>query len=145
VNKVRATDDERKLYGPDIEVAKRADDCTVTVKTATTLVGFNNIMEPGDMLKEWRRIVSGSLLSISQFYPDDDLVNGKLLKEYGLDIMSHRESTVEAFLRAGWTVNIANSMSGKASPTPKGLDGQYVIDGMPITDTVLEWCTIIAK
>ena len=47
------------------------------VKLLTTNLGLPNIEEPGDLLKELRRIVDGVFLAISHFYPEEDEKNAE--------------------------------------------------------------------
>ena len=115
------------------------------VETMTTNLGLPNIEEPGELLHELHRVVSGDLLSISHFYPEDDEVNGQALREAGLDLLLTRRSAVAQFVQAGWQVELLNVCRGAARPTPAGvlLEGAQV-DGLPAAETTLEWCVLRA-
>lgn len=116
------------------------------VGALTTNVGLPNIEQPGDLLRELHRIVAGTFLAIHHFYPKDDEVNAALIREAGLDTLLFRSSALECFAKAGWQVEVTNGCAGKARPTPTGvvLEGAG-IDGLPVTETVLEWCVLVAR
>lgn len=115
------------------------------VPTLTTNLGLPNIEKPGELLAELRRVVSGEFLAITHFYPSDDEANLGVLREFGVAPLLVRESLVNLMTQAGWSVEIANAQTGRALPTPpsESLEGAR-IDALPITETVLEWCTIRA-
>lgn len=116
------------------------------VRTMTTYQGLPNIREPGDLLRELRRIVSGEFLTISIFFPEDDESNAALIAEWGLSDLLFRHSLLQHFAQAGWDVEVAVSCFGKACPTPTStvLEGA-TIDALPVKETTLEWCTLLAK
>jgi uncharacterized protein YbaR (Trm112 family) len=117
-----------------------------SVETMTTHLGLPNVEEPGRLLEELRRIVSGRLLAISTFYPEDDEANLAALREHGLaDSMLHG-SAMAAFAKAGWRATARNAVRGLAKPTPKGevIEGGG-IDALPVAETTLEWCVIDAR
>jgi len=111
----------------------------------TTNVGLPNIAEPGNLLSELRRVVSGQLLAISHFYSPSDGDNVAALQEYGLADSMLLDPVLANFRNAGWLVNVENLCSGRAMPTPKGvvLAGQG-IDAFPVAETTLDWCVLEA-
>ncbi len=115
------------------------------VATLTTNLGLPNIEEPGNLLKELRRIVASTFLAISFFFPEEDETNAKVIHEANLDPLLYRRTALEHFLAAGWNVEVKNSCVGEAHPTPPSvlLDGA-TIDGLPVADTNLEWCVLFA-
>lgn len=115
------------------------------VATLTTNQGLPNIREPGRLLEELRRIVAGAFLAISHFYPEDDHANGTVIRELGLEALLYRRAAVQGFAAAGWQVEVGHSCVSEARPTPPSavLEGARV-DGMPVAETTLEWCTLIA-
>lgn len=117
-----------------------------TIKTLTTYQGLPNIREPGNLLRELRRIVSGSFMAITIFFPKDDEANRAAIGEKGLADMLFRSSVLERFAEAGWQVEIVDSCFSKARPTPIGvvLEGAS-IDALPAAETTLEWCVILAR
>lgn len=115
------------------------------VSTMTTNLGLPNIEEPGQLLLELRRIVSGRFLAISYFFPPDDDTNGIVIREARLDTMLYRDKALAAFAAANWSVTLTNSCTGQASPTPKGDILPARPDGLPAADTVLEWGVLIAS
>lgn len=119
---------------------------TATVKTLTTNLGLANIRERGNLLQELRRIVSGKFFAISHFYPENGDTNAQKISELGLATLLFRRLALNCFENAGWKVEVVNSCFGKARPTPIGvvLEGA-TIDTLPIAETTLEWCTLIAK
>jgi hypothetical protein len=109
----------------------------------TTNLGLPNIEQPGSLLRELRRIVSGVFLAVSHFFPEEDAVNGKIIGEAGLDLLLYRRSAEAEFGEAGWEAAVKNSCVGEARPTPPSavVDGLR-IDGLPVADTLLEWGVI---
>lgn len=116
------------------------------VGTLTTYQGLPNITEPGGLLQELRRVVDGEVLAITLFYPEDDDANAQRIRELQLEGLLFRARALECFAAAGWQVEVANARAVKASPTPRSaLLGGAGIDGMPVTDTVLELCVLLAR
>lgn len=116
------------------------------VKTMTTNMGLPNIEEPGNLLRELKRVVSGLFLAISHFYPEEDAANGEVIEEAGLELLLYRKSAVSQFSKAGWEVAIKNECIGQARPTPlsKIVEGLR-IDGLPVAETMLAWGVILIK
>jgi uncharacterized protein YbaR (Trm112 family) len=116
-----------------------------SITTLTTYVGLPNIEEPGSLLVELRRIVAGVFLAISQFYPEEDEANAKVIHEAKLDPLLYRRTALQHFAEAGWKVEMKNTCMGEAHPTPPSvvLDGARV-DGLPVANTNLEWCVLLA-
>lgn len=116
------------------------------VHTMTTYQGLLNIREPGDLLRELRRVVSGVLVVLTFFFPEDDAANKALIRELGLAHMAYREPALEQFRQAGWSVQVAASWKGAARPTPQSvlLEGAG-IDALPAAETTLEWCVLEAR
>ncbi len=116
------------------------------VETLTTNLGLSSIEEPGNLLQELRRIVTGTLLAISQFYPENDEVNAEEIRKTGLSTLLFRHTALECFADAGWEVEVVNVCTGKAYPTPTSviLKGAG-IDVFPVAETMLEWCVLVAR
>lgn len=116
------------------------------VETMTTLLGLSNIAQPGHLLAELRRIVAGTFLAISHFFPEDDAVNAAAIRQAGLGALLFRRSALEHLAAAGWKVEVANVCAGPARPTPTSvlLEGAG-IDGLPVAATTLEWCVLVAR
>lgn len=114
--------------------------------TLTTNLGLPNIEEPARLLGELRRIVSGTLLAVSQFYPEDDAPNGAAIQAARLATMLYRRATLAAFAAAGWRATLEDRCLGHAEPTPVGvvIEGAG-IDGLPVAATTLEWGIIVAQ
>jgi uncharacterized protein YbaR (Trm112 family) len=110
----------------------------------TTNLGLPNIEEPGNLLRELRRVVGGRFLAITHFYPEEDEINASALRENGL-ITLFRAEAIESFFSAGWEIEVVNVCRGQARPTPTSevLEGAG-IDGFPLAETMLEWCVIAA-
>jgi len=115
------------------------------ITTLTTYVGLPNIQEPGNLLVELRRIVAGVFLAISQFYPEEDEANAKVIHEAKLDPLLYRRTALQHFAEADWKVEVKNTCVGEAHPTPPSvlLDGARV-DALPVANTNLEWCVLLA-
>jgi uncharacterized protein YbaR (Trm112 family)/SAM-dependent methyltransferase len=115
------------------------------VTTLTSNLGLPNIEHPGALLGELRRIVSGTFFSICLFYPEDDEANARFIRQVGLETLLFQRPCLEAFRAAGWQVEVANACQSRALPTPTGglLEGAG-IDALPVAETTLEWCTLVA-
>lgn len=115
------------------------------IRTLTTNLGLPNIEEPGNLLRELRRIVTGAFLAISHFFPEEDEANAKAILEFKLETMLYRRTALKAYAEAGWKVEMKNICVGEARPTPPSVlfDGAS-IDGLPVADTSLEWCVLLA-
>ena len=119
---------------------------TGTIKTLMTNLGLANIREPGNLFCELRRIGCGKFLAISHFYSENGDANAQKISELGLATLLFRRSALACFTNAGWEVEVVNSCFGTARPTPIGvvLEGAS-IDTLPVAETALEWCTLMAK
>jgi ubiquinone/menaquinone biosynthesis C-methylase UbiE/uncharacterized protein YbaR (Trm112 family) len=117
-----------------------------TVQAMTTHLGLANIQQPGELLKELRRIVDGALLAINHFYPEDDTVNAETIRKLDLAAMLYESSALQLFAEAGWHVSLANAQLAHATPTSASqiFDG-VKIDSLPVSETTLRWCTIVAR
>ena len=116
------------------------------VETLTTNLGLPNIEEPGNLLQELRRIVAGTFLAVSHFYPQDDEANAAAIRRAGLGELLFQRTALECFAAAGWQVEAANVCTGRAHPTPTGVVLEGVgIDAFPVAETVLEWCVLVAR
>ncbi|HZR40108.1 MAG TPA: hypothetical protein VFB12_08340 [Ktedonobacteraceae bacterium] len=117
----------------------------IGIKTMTTLLGLSNIENPGLLLHELRRIISGSLLAIVHFFPEDDEANAAAIRATSDPSFHFQHSALEQFVAAGWQVELANVCKGQARPTPSSslLPGLQ-IDGLPVAETVLEWVLLAA-
>jgi len=115
------------------------------VKTMTTNLGLANIEEPGKLLDELRRVISGELSAIMSYFPDDDAANRAATEKLGISSFMFKDSTLRLFDKAGFDVELKNVRSGRALPTPTSdlLEGAG-IDALPVAETELEWCTLVA-
>jgi len=116
------------------------------IEVMTTNVGLSNIENPGDLLRELQRIISGTFLAISHFYPEEDEENRKVIEEAGIGAFIYKESALQYFSSTGWSVKVENSCVARALPTPAStiFEGARA-DGLPVAPTKLEWCTIRAE
>ncbi|MBC7252340.1 MAG: hypothetical protein H5T62_18935, partial [Anaerolineae bacterium] len=91
-------------------------------------------------------VVGGTFLLISPFYPEDDAANAAVIDQAGLSAFLFRRAALEHFAAAGWRVEVANVCTARARPTPTGvvLKGAG-IDGLPVAETELEWCVLVAQ
>jgi len=115
------------------------------VKTMTTNLGLANIEDPGGLLGELRRVVAGEFLAISHFFPEDDAENAEVIRKFGLEAFLFEDAALEQFAQAGFQVELANVCRGRALPTPRSrlIEGAG-IDALPVAETELTWCTLIA-
>jgi hypothetical protein len=116
------------------------------VKTMTSYLGLPNIEEPGHLLHELRRVVSGKLIAVMHFFPEDDEANREAILQAELQTMLYRRTALAAFLAAGFDVEVACVCMSRACPTPRSivLDG-VGIDALPVAETTLEWCVLVAQ
>lgn len=115
------------------------------IETMTSNQGLSNITEPGPLLKELRRVVAGDFLAISHFYDEEDHVNAEMIWELKLETLLYRSAAIAAFRDAQWDIEIVNAYSAPAKPTPRSSLLGAGIDGMPVTETMLEFCVILAR
>jgi len=113
------------------------------IEIMTTNVGLPNIECPGELMNEIKRIVNGTLLAISHFFPVEDNENYKFIKQAGIEAFVYKESAMNHLSEVGWKTKIENSCIAKALPTPESqiFEGARA-DGLPVVPTKLEWCTI---
>jgi len=125
--------------------ARRTPFKSQSIQVLTTNLGLSNIENPGGLLKELRRIVGGIFLAIAAFYPEDDEANAAIIRQAGLADMAFKRTALARFSEAGFEATLENIRRGKASPTPVSqiIEGA-AIDALPVQDTILEWCTIVA-
>ena len=117
-----------------------------SVNTLTTFQGFGNIQEPGNLLSELGRIVSGRFLAITNFYSKEDETNAEVIKQAGLQELLYRENLLKHYTKSEWQVDILNSCRARANAAPTGavLQGARV-DLLPAKETTLEWCVLAAQ
>jgi uncharacterized protein YbaR (Trm112 family) len=116
-----------------------------SVGVMTTNVGLMNVGESGDVLSELKRIAGGVFWAVNCFYPATDETNAAAIRQFGLDAFLFEEETRRTFAAANWQLEIANCCSAPAKPTPASELLGIGIDGLPVTDTELTWCTLVAK
>ncbi|MCD4686749.1 MAG: class I SAM-dependent methyltransferase, partial [Anaerolineae bacterium] len=114
------------------------------VSVMTSNLGLPNIEQPGDLVRELRRVVAERLLSVMHFFPEDDVTHAGPIREHGLDIMLYARRALAAFGNAGWRVVLENAFTGPASPTPHGDIIPSGVDGLPVADTMLTWAVLVA-
>lgn len=125
--------------------ARRTPFKSGAIPTLTTNLGLPNIHESGNLLRELRRVVAGTFLAVSHFYPDDDQTNREASLKHGIGAMLFRESALAQFVTSNWQVEVANVCTAPARPTPKSaLFEGATIDALPVAETVLEWCVLVA-
>lgn len=116
------------------------------VTTMTTNLGLPNIEEPGNLIQELHRIVSGQFLAISFFFPETDEANGGVIRGAGLETVLYRQEMEKMFAAADWPCTLENMCAGPAQPTPPGVIlPDLRPDGLPVTETTLEWAVLRAS
>ncbi|MDI7249783.1 MAG: hypothetical protein QME93_06925, partial [Bacillota bacterium] len=87
----------------------------------------------------------GTFYAISCFYPPEDRVNRDAIETHGLDAFLFRDKALDLFERSGWRVEVVNVRRARALPTPRSvLLPEFGIDALPVAETTLEWCTLVA-
>ncbi len=116
------------------------------VPTMTTHLGLANVVEPGALLGELRRVASGRFLATTSFYPPGDGVNGAEIRRLGLEGLVYRDTLLAELAAAGWAADVVSTCRARAEPTPTGvvLDGA-VVDTLPVAGTELEWALVDAR
>lgn len=116
------------------------------IEIMTTNLGLPNIEEPGNLISELNRIVSGEFLAISHFFQMEDELNGAVIKEAGIEAFLYKDSVMNYFSSNEWNLKLENICLAEALPTPESeiFDGARA-DGLPVAPTELEWCTIRAE
>jgi uncharacterized protein YbaR (Trm112 family) len=116
------------------------------VDTMTTNLGLSNIEQPGDLPDELRRVLQGEFLAITHFFPEDDEANAAAISELGLAPFLFRKSTLNLLSSSGFDVELKNVQRARAAPTPTSLllEGAG-IDALPVAETELEWCVLVAR
>lgn len=115
------------------------------IQTLTTNVGLANISEPGNVLAELNRVVGGGFWAVSMFYPRDDKANAEAIRQFNLDAFLYEDSAVAQFAALNWPVEVTNRITAKAKPTPASELLGAGIDGLPVAETDLLWCTLVAR
>lgn len=126
--------------------ARRTPFVDGAVAVLTTNLGLPNVDQPELAAFELRRIVSGTLLAISYFFPEHDEANAAAIRAGGYATMLYRESALASLAAAGFHAELANPCLGHALPTPRGVVIEDAgIDGVPVAETTLEWGTLVAR
>lgn len=116
-----------------------------SVPTLVTYVGLANIENPGTLLRELRRVVSGEFLATTIFYPEAEGPNTDMIRQLKLEPLLYRRPAVRQFEEAGFSVQISHSILARARPTPPGVIMHEVRpDRLPVVETELECCTLVA-
>jgi uncharacterized protein YbaR (Trm112 family) len=116
-----------------------------SVPTLVTNVGLANIENPGPLLRELRRAVSGEFLAITIFYPETEGSNADMIRRLKLEPLLYRRSAVREFEQAGFSVQVSNSILARARPTPPGVIMHEIRpDRLPVVEAELECCTLVA-
>lgn len=116
-----------------------------SIPPMVTYLGLANIRDPGELMKELRRVVSGNLLAISLFYPEEPGPNADTIRQLKLEALMYQDSALRQFEEAGFTVRIENSQHVVARPTPRGeILPEAGTDSLPVVDSHVEWCTLVA-
>jgi hypothetical protein len=108
----------------------------------TSNLGLANVEQPGSLADELRRILSGTFLSISCFYPEDEDANARAIHATGADTLLFRRPALAYLERAGLRAAVENVRTGVARPTDRSALTGAPIDLLPVVETVLEWCVL---
>jgi len=115
------------------------------IRTMTTNLGLPNIEDPGGLVNELRRIIDGTLLAITHFFPEDDEANRQVIEDAGIEAFVYYKSALRYLDEADWLAKVENICTGPALPTPPStiFEGARA-DGLPVAPTELTWGTIRA-
>jgi uncharacterized protein YbaR (Trm112 family)/ubiquinone/menaquinone biosynthesis C-methylase UbiE len=115
------------------------------IRTMTTNLGLPNIREAGNLFHELRRVLAGRFYAITHYYPEDS-PNSAVIDRLSLGGMLYKDRLLGSMIDSGFQLSETSSCFGKAIPTPVGaiIEGAQ-IDGLPITETELEWCVVNAS
>ena len=122
-----------------------------SVDMITTYYGLQEIPSTKSALKECHRICNDKFYIIASFGPEDDDETYKIAKEiYKLSdelIMAGKKDSCMEFIRkVGFNVKCENSKSVFAPKAPRSeFIPNFGFDALPIVDTTVEFCTLIAK
>jgi uncharacterized protein YbaR (Trm112 family) len=120
--------------------ARRPPFRTGAIGALTTFAGLENVGQPDDVLRGWRRAVppgAGLFLAISQL----DVGEGR--SRAGADGWSQ---LLGRFTSAGWLAEVRNACRARAEPTPVGVVLEGVgIDAFPKSPTTIEWGVLAAR
>ena len=116
-----------------------------SIETMTSNQGLPNIQEPGSLLTEFRRVVAGEFVAISFFFDEEDQVNAKAIRELRVGDLLYRSGAIAAFRDAQLDIEVLNARSALAKPTPRSDLLGAGIDGLPVTETTLEFCVLLAR
>jgi len=115
------------------------------VTTMTSNLGPANVDHPGPLADELRRVLSGTLFSISCFYPEDESPNARAIRAMGAEASLFRRPALAYLERAGLHADVENRCTGIAHPLqPSDVTGAPV-DLLPVAETVLEWCVLVIR
>jgi ubiquinone/menaquinone biosynthesis C-methylase UbiE len=115
-----------------------------SVGTLTTNLGLPNLRHGAGVFEEIRRILAGSFLAVTHFYPADD-GSASTIVAAGLAELLYRPLLESRVASAGLRLRRHSSRLAPACPTPPSdLFAGGRLDLLPVTDTVLEWCLLEA-
>ena len=115
------------------------------IVTMTTYLGLSNIEHPADILKELARIVSGKFYAVAEFYPDIADENALQIRDNGLEQLMFENRVQDNLKQAGWQVSIENRQPVRIEPTPKSDLFGIGIDGLPVINTTITSCVLMAQ
>jgi hypothetical protein len=126
--------------------ARRLPFADGSIATLTTFLGLGNVSEPGSLLTELSRVVSGVFTPVCTFFPASDDANRTAARAAGVERLLVAETAEVALVEAGWHVEAVASCSCDARPTPASVvfEGARV-DGLPVADTQVEWRLLRAR
>lgn len=126
--------------------ARRLPFCDGALGQMTTYLGLANIEQPAQLLQALRRAVSGELLAVHHFFRPQDDENAALIGEFGLETLLFEERLLAALAEAGWQAHISQRTPARAVPTPaSALIPELRLDGLPVKETTVDWCVLVAS
>lgn len=116
-----------------------------SIELMTSNVGIQNIEQPGKVIKEMNRICKDTFLSIMMLFSSDDKVHLDFMNKFGNTSYMTEASALKTFNTEAWKCSLINKVKGNIKPTPVGEIIEMGIDGIPIENTIVDFCIMNCK
>lgn len=123
--------------------ARRMPFRDTSVPVFTSHVGLQNMRDGEDAVREIRRVLAGILVATSIFYPPGDEETDRVLEQNGLSLTNREGRFSQACATAGLLLSVENRIKARALPTPVSEITGVGLDGLPLKETTIDWCTVV--